>query len=537
MSSETAPEDERGGGAREAIARRAGVVAAGTLASRVLGAVRDAVIAASFAVASTDAFFVAFTIPNALRVVLGEGAVSGAFVPVFSEVREKEGIERAKKFHAALSGAMLLVLLAVTVAGILAAPALVTMYAAGYLDEPMRFDTTVMLTRLVFPYIFLMGIAALGMSALHAMRRFAVPAFAPALLNVALIVAPFAFVPIAVSFGWDPIAALAIGALAGGVLQVLAQIPALRSANLLALPSLARDPWVKKAFRLMIPLLAGVGIYQVNVMLSRLFASFLPVGSQSYLYYGQRLVEIPQGMFSLAIATAALPTLSDLRNRGDDAEVRRIFGYALRLSLFVGIPATFVLALLAEPIVAVLFGRGTFGATQIAETARSLEWQAAGIWAVGSVRTVVPMFHAYNDTRTPVIGSAINLVVFVGLSLALMVPMEHAGVAAAISGASLAQLVALLLLLRRRAGRLGLREVSASTMRVAIASALSGAAGWAVALLGDWARGGNDPRNIAVLAGALAAAAVVYVGAARALGAPELADVLGAFRRRLGPKR
>jgi putative peptidoglycan lipid II flippase len=523
------------GGERGAIARRAGIVALGTLGSRILGAARDAVIAATFAVAATDAFFVAFTIPNALRVLLGEGAVSGAFVPVYAEVRAKEGAERARVFFARLVGAMSIVLTLVSIGGVLAAPWLVELYAAGYEGE--RLETTVLLTRIVFPYILFMGLAALATGALQSEKRFLVPAFAPALLNVALIAAPFALVPVALAWGLPVIGSLAIGALIGGVLQLLAQLSALRGIGLLLRPRLAlSDPYVRKAFRLLVPLLAGLGVYQLNVMLSRLFASFLPEGSQSFLYYGQRLVEIPQGMFAFAIASAALPTLADMRSRGMEDEVRRTFGYGLRLSLFVAIPSTVALVVLAEPTCTVLFGRGTFDATYVSETARSLAYQAAGIWAVASVRTVVPMFHAYNDTRSPVLGSAANLVVFTGLSFALMGPMQHAGIAVAISGAAVAQLGALLYLLRLRVGRLGLRDVVKSAARMIAASAAMGAVLFGVARVGAWERGGNDLRNVAVLLAALVAGALAYLLAARLLRAPELTDVLAAVRRRARPR-
>ncbi|MFW5876143.1 MAG: murein biosynthesis integral membrane protein MurJ [Myxococcota bacterium] len=518
---------------QRAITRRAGVVATGTLASRLLGAVRDAVIAATFAVTATDAFFVAFTIPNALRVLLGEGAASAAFVPVFSEVRAKEGHDRARRFFGAMTGAMAVVLLAVSVVGVVAAPALVTLYAAGYLDDPARFATTVQLTRMVFPYIFLMGLAALAVGALNAMKRFAVPAFAPALLNVALIAAPFVFVPVAVAMGLEPIAALAIGALVGGLLQVLAQLPALAGTGVLTWPRLGfRDPYVRKAFRLMVPLLAGLGVYQVNIMLSRLFASFLEPGAQSYLYYAQRLVEIPQGMFALAIASATLPTLSDLRNRGNDAEVRRVFRYGLRLSLFVAVPAGAALFVLAEPTVAVIFGRGEFEARQIAHTAHTLRWMALGIWAVASVRTVIPAFHAQNDTRTPVVASAVNLLVFVALSALLMFPMGPAGIAAAISTAAAVQLATLLGRLRRRTGPLGLKEVGVSLGRSLLASLVMGAALWGLARFGTWELGGNVARNVIVYVGCLVAGAAIYLGAAALLGSSELGDLLRAIRRR-----
>jgi len=526
----TAPSKTSGG----EIVRRAGVVATGTLTSRILGAIRDAVVAAVFALGATDAFWLAFTIPNALRVLLGEGAVSAAFVPVFTEVREREGMARAKEFYRNLVGAMAVVLLAVTVVGIAAAPWIVKGYAWGFQRDEALFDTTVALTRLLFPYIFLMGISALLMGALYASKRFAAPAFAPALLNISFIAAALLLAPVLIDFGWPAIFALAVGALLGGALQIVAQLPALRKEGLLVRPRIGfSDIYVRKCARLMVPLLAGLGVYQLNVLLSRLFASFLPTGSVSYLYYGQRLAEIPQGMFALAIASAALPSLSDAVAKGDEEEAKRLFRHALRLSLFVAVPATVALVVLAEPAATVFFGRGKYDAAAIHETTRSLVWQASGIWAVASVRTIVPMFHAHNDTRTPVIASAFNLVAFVGLSLILMGPMQHAGLAAATSAAAVTQLGALLWLLRRRSGSLGMAEINASALRVLVASAAMGGVIWAGAGFGQWDHGGNDPRNLAVFGVTAVVGLGVYLTVAAALGSPELRDLRAAIQRRV----
>ncbi|MDH5491419.1 MAG: murein biosynthesis integral membrane protein MurJ, partial [Myxococcales bacterium] len=524
-----------------AIARRAGLLAAGTLLSRILGAARDAVFAASFSVGATDAFYMAFTIPNALRVLLGEGAVSGAFVPVYTEVREKEGRARAGLFFSRLLGAMLLLLLGVSLLGVLFAPGLVTLYAGGYRDDPELFADTVTLVRVVFPYIFLMGLAALFTGALQAEKRFTAPALAPATLNVAFIGAALLLTPFALGLGLPAVGALALGALLGGALQGLVQLPALRGAGLLQRPRIDfRDPYVRKAFRLLIPLLAGLGVYQLNVMLARQLASHLPEGSVSYLYYSQRLVELPQGMFAMAIASAALPTLSELRARGEAEETRRIFRYALRLALFVAIPASVALTLLAEPITAVLFGRGSFGSTQIVETARALRVMALGIWAVAAVRTVVPMFHAYNDTRTPVIGSAINLLTFGLVAAALMQPLGHVGLAAAISAAAAAQLGTLLLLLRHREGPLGLREVLGASLRILLATApmalvLEGITAW-----GHWRERGGDLQNVGVFLLAVAAGALTFLLSAKLLGVREvgeLSEALGARLRRRRERR
>ena len=515
--------------------KRAGLVASGTLASRVLGAVRDAVIAATFTLGATDVFWMAFTIPNALRVILGEGAVGGAFIPVFTEVVEREGLDRAKTFYAKLTGAMLAILAAVSALGVAFAPPIVLAYASGFHRTPGLFEETVLLTRIVFPYIFFMGVAALMTGALNARKHFAAPAFAPTLLNVAMIASPWVFAPLAAKLGLPLSAALALAAMVGGVLQVAVQLPAMRAEGLLLRPTWdLGDVYVRKAFGLLVPLLLGLGVYQLNVALSRQFTSFLPHGAMSYLYYGQRLVEIPQGMFALAVASAALPSISETIARGETEDAKRIFRDSLKLTLLVAIPSSIALMALAEPCVAVLFGRGLFDAHAIAQTGRSLFYQSAGIWAVASVRTVVPMFYGMNDTRTPVVASAVNLLVFGGSAFALLGPMSHAGIAAAISLASIAQLTALLVLLRKKAGRLGFSDVAKGAFRVFLASVVMGVVRSAVASVGRWHEGGNSLRNVGVLAAAGLGGILAFVAAGKALRMPELEILLAALKRRLG---
>lgn len=519
------------------ITRRAGVVAAGTLSSRILGLVRDAVIAGTFAVAATDAFWLAFTIPNALRVVLGEGAVSGAFVPVLTDVREKEGEEAAKAFYARLSGTMLLLLALVCTLGVVAAPGLVALYASGFRDDPELWNTTVLLSRIVFPYIGLMGTAALITGALHAAKRFVAPSFAPALLNVAFIGAAFGLLPLMDRFGFPGVVALGIGALLGGLLQLVAQLPSLRRAGYLVRPRLGlKDPHVRRAFLLLVPLLAGLGVYQLNIIASRQLSSYLPEGAISYLFYAQRLVEMPQGMFALAIGTAALPSLAEHASRGDLDRAKELFRQALRLSLFVALPSAVALALLAEPTVAVLFGRGRFDAHSIAETSRALVLLAAFIWAVASVRTIVPMFHALGDTRSPVKASAVNLLVFFSVALATMGPMEHAGLALAIGLAASFQLLALIVMLRRKVGRLGLRSVASSSLRSTAASGAMSVPIYLVTRLGHWSEGATV-ANTGIYVGAVVAGAIVYVLVGWLVGSPELVTVLNTLRRRAGRSR
>lgn len=536
----SAPKNEPSEGSADAasVTRSAGIVALGTLVSRVLGAVRDMVIAATFSVAATDAFFVAFTIPNALRGLLAEGAVSSAVIPLYTDARAKEGQARAKEVHQILAGALLLVLAVVSALGVVCAPLLVQLYAGGYRETPGRFEDTVLLVRIVFPYVFFMGSAALGMAALNANGRFAAAALTPALLNVALIAAPFALVPVMVPLGFPPIASLAIAALIGGALQVIAQWPALQRIDHLAMPRLAlRDPVVRRAASLLLPLTVGLGVYQVNVMLARLFASYLPEGAQSYLYYGQRLVEIPQGMFALALASASLPRLSRLRAQGDTDALRETFVTGLRQALFVALPASALLVALAEPIVTVFFGRGAFERQSVIETSSSLLWQGAGVAFIALARVLVPVFYAHQDTRSPVWASAANLAAFSALAFVLRGPLGHVGIAMAISAAGLVQFVVLWMLLGARhpdvlpkEGDRGALLISA--LRLLLASALAGLAGWGMGQLGDWDAGGNDLRNVGVLIAASLAAGVSYLVACALLRAPELGEIRGALSRR-----
>src|SRR5262245_43263998 len=337
---------------RKALAGRAGIVAAGTLVSRLLGLVRDQTLAALCSRGETDAFWVAFTLPNALRSLLGEGAATSAVVPVLAEVRAEEGDDAARAFFARMRGASLCALAVATVLGIASAPWLVDLFAAGLHARPGAFERTVLLTRWVFPYIFFMGTAALGMAALNTYGRFAAAAFAPGLLNVAFVIAAFALPGWLIARGQDPILALAVGALTGGVLQVVAQWPSLRRIGFASLPRLGfGDPRVRQAIGRLLPMMAGIGIYTVDLVLARRFRSELPEGAQSYYSWAMRLCDFPQGIFVLALQAATLPSLAKLVAARQLDEVGKTYAYGMRLAMFVAIPATALFAALARPIV------------------------------------------------------------------------------------------------------------------------------------------------------------------------------------------
>lgn len=500
------------------VARRAGLVALGTFASRVLGMARDAAVAAAYPVALTDAFWIAFTIPNTLRVVLGEGAVSNAFVPVFSDVRTRDGEPAARTFLARFTGSLIGLLGLACSAGIIAAPLLSLGYAGGLAgQDPERFALVVSLTRWLFPFLGLVALSALATGVLNVLGRFTLPAFSPALFNLAMIVAPFTLLPLLSALGLSPIYALALGALVGGLLQLIVLLPALLRANMLPRPRLVfGDPVVRRSLRLMGPLLLGLGVYQLNMLLSRLFASFLPEGSVSFLGYGMRVVEVPQGMFALALASATLPTLVKLRSEGRREDMLALFHDALRMTLLIGLPASVALCVLAEPTAAVLLGRGKFSPHDVIETGRSLSVQALGIWAVASVRA-----------------SLANLIVFLTLSVALMSRLSHVAIALANSCAAAAQVGLLLFWLRKHTGPLGLRALALSTLRVLLACA-------PMALVLEFGRRqyafaspGHELTRLVCYVGLCAVGGLSFLIAARLFRVKELTALESAVRRRL----
>jgi putative peptidoglycan lipid II flippase len=533
MATRDAAIREEGERERSRLVARAGVVGAGTLASRVLGLLRDMVLAAVFDRDATDAWWVAFTIPNALRQLLGEGAVSSAVVPVLSEKLAKDGDEATRVFFARMRGASLVALAVVSLLGVVFAGPLTALFAGGYRARPGELERTTMLTRVVFPYLFFVGSAALGMAALNAKRRFAVAAFAPGLLNVALLAAALGLPGVLVATGHDPVLALALGALAGGVLQVMAQWPALRAIGYAGMPRLALDPDVRKVFRRLVPLALGVGVYYVDLVLSRRFLSDLGPGAQSYFSWAMRLCDFPQGIFVMALSTAALPSLSTLAARGDRTELARTWAHGMCLALFVALPASAALLALGEPIVVALFQRGAFDAAAAHETARALFWQGGAIWTVAAVRQIVPPFYALGDTRTPALVSAIDLMAFIALAIALKGPMGHVGISVAVAGSSAVQMLLLLVALRWRMGTVEGGTLVLSAARTLSASVAAAVAGWGTArILTPEGPAGGIARAVPGLVG-LAAFIGVFAAVAWGMRSPELEEISSTLRRRL----
>ncbi|MCA1780015.1 MAG: murein biosynthesis integral membrane protein MurJ [Xanthomonadaceae bacterium] len=371
-----------------------------TLVSRVLGLIRDVVLARWFgASAATDAFFVAFKIPNFLRRLFAEGSFSLAFVPVLSEYREKGDAQAVKSLLDATAGSLLAVLLLMTGLGMLAAPAIITLFAPGFADQPEQLRLASDMLRVTFPYLLFIALTALSGGILNTWGRFALPALTPALLNVSLILAAVVFS----GHFEQPVKALAWGVLVAGIVQLAVQLPVLARHGVLPIPRIDfSHPGVRRIMKLMLPTLFGSSVAQINLLLDVLIASLLIEASISWLYYGDRLMEFPLGMFGVALSVVILPTLSSLHARADVSQFRNTMNWAIFLGLAIGLPAAAGLALLAEPIVTTLFQYGEFAESDVEMTALALVAYCLGLPAFIGVKILAPAFFSRQDTKTPV---------------------------------------------------------------------------------------------------------------------------------------
>ena len=525
-----------GQSARRGVVRAAAVVGAATLASRILGFLRDLVVAQAFGAGpATDAFFVAFRLPNLLRRLVAEGALSSAFIPVFTEYLTTRSRAELIRMFRAVAGAMIVVLAVLTIAGVLGAPLLVRVMAPGFFADPATGTLTVRLTRLMFPYLLFVGLGALAMGMLNAHRHFVTPALAPVMLNLAIIGAVFGVVPHLA----EPVFGLAVGVLVGGLGQLAIQLPALARRGLLVVPALDRHhPAVARIVRLMTPVALGQSATQLNILVDTVIASFLVGGSVSYLYYADRLVEFPLGVFGIAIATAVLPTLSEQAASRNPAALRATLSFAQRLAAFICLPAAVGLLLLREPLVRVLYQRGEFGPLETAQTAWALGFYALGLVGFASVKIGAQAFYALGDTRTPVKIAVGAMVLNSVLAVALAFPLRHGGLALATSCSATANALALAWLLRRRLGDLAeppLPYARAGWTRILAAS---GALAAALRLAGGlWPPPGGRLAEALWLGGMIVGGALVYVLAHVALGSEEVVLARRALRRRFGRAR
>ncbi|MCU7891400.1 MAG: murein biosynthesis integral membrane protein MurJ [Candidatus Thiodiazotropha sp. (ex Ustalcina ferruginea)] len=401
-----------------------------TLLSRILGFVRDLVLARLFgASAATDAFFVAFKIPNFLRRLFAEGSFSVAFVPVLTEYRSRRSKQDLQIFTDHMAGSLGLVVLLVSIVGVVAAPILVMIFAPGFWNESEgRYELTVEMLTLTFPYLFFITMTAFAGSILNTYNRFWVPAFTPVLLNLSLIACAVWLSPMMDK----PVVALAWGVLIAGIVQFLFQLPFLWRVRLFPRPKVAfKDPGVVRVMRLMIPALFGVSVSQINLLLDTLIASFLVSGSISWLYYSDRLMEFPVGVLGVALGTVILPNLSRRHAEKSPEAFSQTLDWALRLNIMFGIPAAVGLFLLAGPMLATLFYSDAFDSNDVAMATRSLMAYAPGLMAIMLIKILAPGFYARQDTKTPVKIGIIAMATNMMLNIILVFPLAHAGLALA----------------------------------------------------------------------------------------------------------
>ncbi len=418
-----------------------------TLLSRILGFARDFVIARNFGAGmATDAFFVAFRLPNLLRRLFAEGAFSQAFVPILAEYKNRRGGDETRRLVNHVATLLFLALTVVTVLGIVATPFLIYVTAPGFAADTDKFALTVALTRITFPYILFMSLVALAAGVLNTWSRFALPAFTPVLLNLsfigmALLAAPW-FNP--------PVMALAWAVLLGGILQLAIQLPALARIGMLPRFSFnVHDPAERRILKLMAPAVLGVSVSQISLVINTIFASFLPSGSVSWLYYADRMMEFPAGLLGAALGTILLPSLSKFHADANTAEFSKLLDWGLRLTLLLTLPAALALAILAVPLLATLFLHGAFAAADVLQTRSALVAYSIGLSGLILVKVLAPGFYARQDIRTPVKIALLTLAMTQLMNLAFIGWLKHAGLALSIGLASCLNAVLLYHCLRR----------------------------------------------------------------------------------------
>ncbi len=458
-------------GKSKSLLRAASVVGSFTLLSRIFGFLRDLIIANYFGTrAAADAFFVAFRIPNLLRRLTAEGALSAAFIPLFAKTLQADR-KKAIRFANNLLAVMTMVLTLIVVVGILFSPQLLSVIAVGFTDDPQKFELTVLLTRLLFPYLLFVSLAAIVMGILNTMHHFAAPAASPVVFNIAIIAS--------VIFLRDmfelPVYAIVAGVLIGGVLQLAIQIPYAIREGFSFFPHVDfKSELLKKVFLLTLPATAGFAVAEINMFVDTILASLLAEGSVSYLYYGNRLMLFPLGIFGAAMSTALLPTLSFQAGEKDFAKMVETISKSLRAMSFLIVPSTVGLIALREPIVKILFERGEFDNFATVNTGIALGYYSAGLIAFAGVKVAVAGFYALGDTKTPVKVASLAMVLNIIFNLILMGPLKHGGLALATSLASVVNFFLLLYLLDKRLGGIDGKKMLKTFALATLASLMMG---------------------------------------------------------------
>ncbi len=510
------------------VVKAAGLIGLATFCSRVLGFARDMVLARLFgATPAADAFFVAYRIPNLLRELFAEGSMSSAFIPVFTEYHALRSKRDAWELASATFTTLLTIVTAVALCGILAAPAIVWVLAPGFHAEPAKLQMTTLLTRVMFPYLIFISVAALAMGILNSLRAFAAPAFSPVFFNIFIIGCAFFLAPLLP----EPIIGVAIGVVAGGAAQFAMQLPGLKLRDMLfGFRFHPGHPGVKRIGLLMVPSLVGLSVTQINITVSTILGSFF-AGGPTYLFYGMRLIQFPLGIFGVALATAILPTLSAQAARGALEELRGTLAFGLRMILFIILPAMVGLMLLRRPIVHLFFEHGSFTKADTAATATAVLCYAVGLWAFAGVRIIVSAFYSLQDTKLPVLSAVVAVGANIVFSLLFMSPLGAPGLALATALAAMVNGSILVAVLNRRVGGVDWSSVGRSSLRVMLACVPLALACWWVANAKVWTYEGAWVAKSVMLFVAIGLSATGYFGVHALLKSEEL-DVLWNLARR-----
>jgi putative peptidoglycan lipid II flippase len=511
------------------IAKAAGMIGAATFSSRILGFIRDMVLARLFgATAAADAFFVAYRVPNLLRELFAEGSMSAAFIPVFTEYHTRRTKREAWELASAMFTTLLTIVTLMMLLGMIAAPGIVWLLAPGFHDDPSKLALTTLLTQMMFPYLVFISLAALAMGILNSLRAFAAPALSPVFFNI-FIIGCAVFVSPHMA---EPIYGVAIGVVAGGAAQFAMQLPGLRTRGMLmGFRCEPGHPGVKRVGRLLLPSLLGLSVTQVNITISTILGSFF-AGGPTYLFYGMRLIQFPLGIFGVALATAILPTLSSQASRSAWDELRGTLAFSLRMILFIMLPAMLGLILLRTPIVHLFFQHGTFTAADTQGTALAVLCYAVGLWAFAGARIIVAAFYSMQDTRTPAftaVGAVLANLVF---SLLFMDSLRHAGLALATALAGMLNVTILVAVLNRRLGGIDWISIGRSASRVVIASIPVVIVCLWVAGLDVWARQGEWIAKAVMLFVGIGVSAAGYVGAHAFMRSEELDMLLNMVKEK-----
>ncbi len=501
-----------------------------TAASRVLGFVRDILVAATLGAGpAADAFFVALKLPNAFRRLFGEGAFAAAFVPLFAGTLAAEGEAAARRVAEEALSVLLAALSGVSLLAILFMPQAMAVLAPGFLDDPVRFSLAVELTRITFPYLLLVCLVAAMSGVLNGLDRFAAAAAAPLLFNAALIGGLMA----AVATGGSAAHGLAWGVAAAGVLQLVALAWALQSAGMpLSLPRPRLGPEVRTLLKRMGPGAVGAGVTQINLMVDVIIASFLPAGAIAYLYYADRVNQLPLGVIGTAVGTAVLPKLSREVRSGETGAAVATLNRAIELALLLTVPAAVGIGVAAGPIIDVLFGRGAFAGADVAATAAALAAYALGLPAYVLVKVFAPGFFARGDTRRPVAVAIVCVVLNIALNLLLIGPLGHVGIALATVLSAWVNAAALGVWLARQKRFAPDRRLRRFLPRLLLASALMGSGVWAAGRLAVAPLLRDSGLRWIGLAGLIGLGIVLFAAAALALRLTDLAELRALLRRR-----